>query len=162
MRLSKASKERIAQIDLALDANGKRHNDLWDRDEPGLSMWANSLNSNLLCAEKSLIEHGNKAEFRALFTHELKNGKLVRVRAKLLHLPDKFCPWKGTRAVWMVQPKDGGPVTWVNDNDRAAKRAGFVRGFEKAPAKACYKGRGHGLSGQCWVSVERTDDGFGV
>lgn len=137
-----------------------------------LSQWAHGINSSLKLEQARILEAGGKDEFPALF---LPTGE--RVKAKVIDSQYGRC--------WAIVAANGRYSRFVSlapyweeitddmtdemkanvkknnkRRERWEKKHGFKQGVEMAPAIGRLEGRGRGLSGTCFVVVERTDDGY--
>jgi hypothetical protein len=123
-----------------------------------LSQWASGLSAERHRLAADIKDNGGRWEFRALFD---LNGNLVAAKQietvygtswGLLESDDPKAQIKG----WFNASRAQNEARRLKAN--AAK--GYRMGTVLAPAAAVYQGRGHGLSGTCWVSAVRTDGGF--
>lgn len=123
----------------------------WERSDTDgfLSQWAGSLSARRDEAQAIILDNGGTSDFPALF----QDGVLVA--AKLIQT--RFGLKWGVLA--SDDPKSA-VTQWLAPGTRAAKKHGFTLGTVQAPAKAILDSSGHGLSGNTWVAVIRTDGGF--
>lgn len=137
-----------------------------------LSQWASGVNASLRLAQAEILESGGTASFPGLF---LPTGE--RVKARIIDTKYGRC--------WAVLTENGtfarfvalapacaielAPATPEEKKlhgsewkrlERWKKKHGFVQKPEEASALARLRSNGRGLSGNVWVSVERTDGGF--
>lgn len=123
----------------------------WERSDTDgfLSQWASGLTAQLHYRQAEIERDGGRAQFPALFRDsQLVAAKQVQTRYGLK---------------WGVLDSDDPHAhigAWFAATDRAARQYGYTVGTVWAPAKAELEGRGHGLSGSCWVATRRLDGGF--
>lgn len=116
-----------------------------------LSQWASGLTAEKLRKQAAIEENGGVWTHPALFNLE---GE--RVRAKLI--PGKF----GT--CWAFCDANdqftGQFISAFPKRSATMEKKGYREGEEIAPSRAVFKGKGHGLSGSCWVAIVRLDKGY--
>lgn len=120
-----------------------------------LSQWASGISAQEMNLQADIIENGGKDCFNGLYDVD---GK--RVPAKMID--GQF------GMVWILR-EDASirfgrkfiPVSYEG-RSRVQKALGLTEKKEWAPARACIKGRGHGLSGTAWACTERTGDKWGL
>jgi len=132
----------------------------WERSDTDgfLTQWAAGINSSLSIRKAEIAENGGLWDFPALC--DAKTGE--RIKAKRVYVANKFAPWNGDVACWIVLDENDKAILWLpaGAKSRKQKALGFCEKRELAPADAVLEGRGHGLSGSCWVSVIRKDKGY--
>lgn len=120
-----------------------------------LSQWASGLSAQKKNLQANILENGGKASFWGLYTVD---GQ--RVAAKMID--GQF------GLVWLLREDSvarfGRKFVPVNceGRSRVRKALGLVELEEWAPARACIKGRGYGLSGTARACTERTGDEWGL
>jgi hypothetical protein len=134
--------------------------DSWERSDTDgfLTQWAAGINSSLSIRKAEIAENGGLWNFAGLC--DAKTGE--RIKAKMVYVANKFAPWRGDVARWVVLDENNKAILWlpVGANSRKQKALGFCEKREQAPADAVLEGKGYGLSGSCWVSVIRRDKGY--
>jgi hypothetical protein len=144
-----------ARADAALD---KAEESFHRCDSDGfLSQWAHSLNAQEDQVQAKILRNGGRAGFIGLWT---KGGR--RVKARLIQ---GAYGWS-----WLLDHAESGLIAQRGKRDlptgrrsRILSKLGLVERWEMAPARACVKGSGTGLSGaaSCFVGTMRTGDEWG-
>lgn len=118
-----------------------------------LSQWADGLTASLQGAQATILEQGGMDIFRGLY----RRSDGARVRAKLIHT-QYGTAWAFCDAAGKFTGK------FLNDAKNSPRSKLWKEGYEVreelAPAWARLAGRGHGLSGSCWVQIYRKDGGY--
>lgn len=119
-----------------------------------LSQWAGGICANERRLQAEIVENGGVSEFPGLYEGDR------RVAANLIDA--QF----GT--VWILRDDEARkfgrkfiPFTGISEyrtKSRVQSKLGLRECAEMAPAKATIKGTGHGLSGNAWAAIVRTDN----
>jgi hypothetical protein len=119
-----------------------------------VSQWASGINASLARAKATIAEEGGTADFPGLYRKS--DGK--RMQAKHVSWSCKY----SHRTKWGWSFRDGSDLFLPDTRTARGKmaKAGYEVRTERAPANAVLAGSGTGLSGQVWVEVYRTDDGY--
>lgn len=153
--------EETAQYwrDLAKQQRAERLRSQDESDTDGfLTQWSCSLTAEKYDQQADIVDRGGKWDFIGLYEGDR------RVIAKIISGPKKFAPWE-TEYSWCVHNSD--PVSKVRkyipvgENSRIQKKLGLSERSELQTAEAALTGRGTGLSGSAWVTVNRIGDEWG-
>jgi len=121
-----------------------------------LSQWASGVNAQLATARAQLVRDGKKAEFEGLY----EGNK--RIPAQITDVPHPKFKWQRVKT-WILRDqvdirRFGRKFIPCGSNSRVQKNLGLCEKIEVDDAWAELRGKGHGLSGSCWVQIERTDE----